>query len=1156
MPRVSRVRRAWPALAFVAGVGGLVLAQAGAPAPAGSSVEPALVEAGMFYQGATLTVSGTAGEGSQVVVRVAGTDEPQVYNRRGKIAGYIWGGVEHVTFEHAPSVYGLYTSAALASLAPPELRDRLGLGYETLRNRVVVEGTTADAGALVDQLVRLKEREGLYRVRSGAIHFEEVQAGRHAFHVAVELPSGTPPGPLEVDLFEFARGTLLRDEHFGVQVARVGLPASMHRLAHEHGTAYGFLAVVVMLATGFAIGLVGSGRARRVSADGTAGRTTVAARIAGVAREIGEAFRPRGLVLRAPTDVADLRARYQVFRDFLSVNNELLELLSELEEEASWTSFRQPRVRMEIRALFDGTADLVALLNQLSGDRYFDLTNVVTSIRHDVMEFLAKLQDEQDPRLTLQLTEITTETTGHVGGKAVNLARLDDMGMRVPPFFVITTEAYREFLEHHGLGSKLRAVLAPARLDAPDDFRRRCELAQGVIEHASVPAAFVEAISSAWSAGGFGPAEVAAVRSSASGEDSELSFAGQFDSVLNVPLADVAEAWKAVVRSRFAPRAVFYRRAAGLTEVDTPMAVLVQRMVPARASGVLFTRQPNDPKAPLMLVTSVFGLGAEASAGTASADQLVVSRRAPHAVLERRLARKGERLVGAEGGGVTRAAVEADVQLQASISHPEAAALATQALAIEEYFGRPQDLGVDDRHRRHGVDPAGAAAPHREGRGRGTGGAGRRAAAAARRRGGLARPRGGTGGGGADARGRGPYPDRRAARDAPVAARLRAVPAARLRRAGRARLGHRARRVDRARVPRAEPVRRRRRDRDARARPDRQRGRRHAPGVRRRAVARTAGPPPAHAHRTRDGRTAERPGGQAHEAERQQLHELLGLPVAPRRHPLRARDGHSGDVRGRRPPARPAGGRREEAGVPAADLRPPGGFGGGLAPGTEEKRQVRPDEVVSMPFQALWRGLGDEEFERRRLSRPHVRAFGSVMASTVSGDGMRDLGAPNYACVTESYLNLNSRQAYHFAIVDAFLADNQNNNHISLRFAGGGAAPWQRALRVQFMAEVLRRNHFTVTVTGDLLNAWYRGLDQGTGAEALTMIGHLLRFSAQLDMFIKNETEMRQYVDAFVSSERRGARWCGHDGVARPRRDPPARRRHEMVATRAFRRPQ
>ncbi len=1117
MPRLSGVHRAWLALVIVAGAGGLVCAQSGAQPPIGSSVEPEQVDAGTFYEGATLTVSGSAGEGSQVVVRIVGGEGPQVYNRRGKIVGFIWGGVEHVTFEHAPSVYGLYTSAALASVAPPDVRGRLGLGYETLRSQVAVEGTTADASEMVDQLVRLKEREGLYRVRFGAIHFEDARDGRHPFHVAVDLPSGMPPGPLNVDLFEFSQGALLRDEHFRVQVVRVGLPASMHRLAHQHGTAYGFLAVVVMLATGFVIGLVGSGRTRRVSPDG-AERTTMAAKVAGMAREIGEAFRPRGLVLRAPADVADLRGRYQIFRDFLSVNNELLELLAELEEEASWTSFRQPRVRMEIRALFDGTADLVALLNQLSGDRYFDLGNVVTSIRHDVMEFLAKLQDEQDPRLTLQLTEITPETTGHVGGKAVNLARLDDAGMRVPPFFVITTEAYREFLEHHGLGSKLRAVLAPARLDAPDDFRRRCELAQGVIDHASVPVAFIDAIASAWTSAGFGPGETAAVRSSASGEDSELSFAGQFDSVLSVPQAGVADAWKAVVRSRFAPRAVFYRRAAGLAEVDTPMAVLVQRMVPARASGVLFTRQPNDPKAPLMLVTSVFGLGMEASAGTASANQLAVSRRAPHAVLERRLARKGERLVGAEGGGVTRAAVEADVQLQASISNPEAAALATEALAIEEYFGRPQDLEWT-------IDTEGTvwilqARPLRVEKAEA---AGREVPADAPlllRGGEVVWP----------GRAVGPVAVVRTRDDEdriPTGALLvthqllpdcvRFLPRICGVIVERGSVtGHAASIVREFRVPSLFGV-------DGAIET-------LVPGqvvsmdvATRRVFAGALWP------ELRDqlpltlvGRgTVGLPSVLAGKLTKLSGSSFMSSWACQSLHDV-IRFAHEMAIQamfevGDRLLDRPQGGAKK------LDCPPPTyvhlvDLGGGLAPGTEAKRQVRPDEVVSMPFQALWRGLGDEEFERRRLSRAHVRAFGSVMASTVSGDGMRDLGAPNYACITESYLNLNSRQAYHFAIVDAFLAENQNNNHISLRFAGGGAAPWQRALRVQFMAEVLRRHHFTVTVTGDLLNAWYRGLDQGTGAEALTMIGQLLRFSAQLDMFIKNETEMRQYVDAFVGS--------------------------------------
>ena len=78
---------------------------------------------------------------------------------------------------------------------------------------------------------------------------------------------------------------------------------------------------------------------------------------------------------------------------------------------------------------------------------------------------------------------------------------------------------------------------------------------------------------------------------------------------------ELSEAWKTVVCNRFAPRAVFDRRAAGLAEVDTPMAVLVQRMVRSEASGVLFTRKPDEPKANVILVSSVRGLGPDASIG-------------------------------------------------------------------------------------------------------------------------------------------------------------------------------------------------------------------------------------------------------------------------------------------------------------------------------------------------------------------------------------------------------------------------------------------------------------------------------------------------------------------------------------------------------------
>ena len=287
---------------------------------------------------------------------------------------------------------------------------------------------------------------------------------------------------------------------------------------------------------------------------------------------------------------------------------------------------------MGIRALFDGTEDMVQVLNLLTGNRYFDLTNVVAGVRSSVMTFLAKISEQKDPRLTLQLEEISSRTTSLVGGKAGNLARIEcDLKMRVPRSFVVTTEAYREFLEVEGLASKVRTVLAPARLDAPDDFRRRCELAQDLVRETRVPPAVVEAIRLAYHSSGIPLAEGVAVRSSAAGEDSALSFAGQFETVLNVTESGVAEAWKRVVVSRFSPGAVFYRRAAGLAEVDTPMAVLVQRMVSAQASGVLFTRRPEDPKAAELLITAVRGLGAQASTGIAIADEFVVSRGRPAA---------------------------------------------------------------------------------------------------------------------------------------------------------------------------------------------------------------------------------------------------------------------------------------------------------------------------------------------------------------------------------------------------------------------------------------------------------------------------------------------------------------------------------------------
>ena len=992
------------------------------------------------------------------------------------------------------------------------------LGYESLAARMDVEGTRADRGEMISHFLRLKESEGLYRLAPGAVRLGDLERGRRAFEVAVPLPSTASPGEIEVAVLELADGAVVGEDTVRVRLERVGMPAWLFALAHRQSALFGLLAVSVLLATGVAVDLLGSWRRARPH--------PAVVVLAGLARGLDDAVMASRRRPRSARDVERMHARYRLFRALLTVNNELLELLSELEEESSWSSFRHVRVRMGIRALFDGTADMVRLLNDLTGNRYFDLANVVSSLRSDVSQFLARSPGGEAwdaaaarapaaPRLTLPMKAIDSRTAGLVGGKALALARIDcDLGYRIPEFFAVTVEAYREFLESGGLASSLRTILAPARLDAPDDFRRRCEVAQDLVEGARVPRAVAAAIEEAYRASGFPPGEGLAIRSSASGEGSELSFAGQFETFLNVPASGLVEAWKEVVSSRFSPRAVFYRRAAGLAEVDTPMAVLVQRMVRARASGVAFTRRPDQPRAPVLLVAAARGLGPEVSAGIASADQFVVSRGAPHRILERRLARKPARLVGAEGGGLARLELASEEQLRPSIDDGEVAQLAAAALAIERYFGAAQDV--------EWVFDAGGqlfvvqARPIRAEAAEAAPGEVPRAAPLLVRGGDPVWP----------GRAVGPVHVARTPREAeetpagallvvpqllPDCVRLLSRVCGIVVERGTV-TGHAASILREFRMPSLVGV--------TGALDALVPGQVVSLDVASRGVFGGAlwpellGRLPVVVH---GRRTTGLPGLLAGKLTKLSGTAFMGTWACQSLHDV-IRFAHEMAIQsmfdiGDRLLDSPVGG------VKTLDCPPPLSvhvvdLGGGLRPEAASKERVAVGEIASVPFQGLWRGLGDPRFEPRLSERP--APLGSTLAASMVTAGV---GSPNYACITEAYLNLSSRQAYHYAVVDSFLSDNSNDNHVSLRLKGGGAAPWQRALRAEFAAEVLRQNHFTVSLSGDILSGWLRGVDAGAGAEALAMLGHLLRFLPRLDMAMADQADVRRYLEAFAEAE-------------------------------------
>jgi pyruvate,water dikinase len=1094
-----------------------------------STVEPARVLAGSWYDGATLRVTGSIDEHAQVAIRVTGPLEHHAFNRRGKIGGVIWGGVEHVTFENAPGLYELFTSAALGAVAPPAVRERLRLGYDTLAAHMEVRRGAGDAAGddlkarLIEQLVRLKESEGLYRVAPGAVHLGDPASGRRTFEVEVPLPATTAPGDIEVAVLELAGGAVVHEDAARVQLQRVGMPAFLFELAHERSTAFGLLAVFALMVTGIGVDLLGSRGHKRPH--------PAVMLLTGIARGVDEAVLPSRQRPRSPEQVERMLSKYRLFRTLLALNNEVLEHLSDLEEESSWTSFHHSRVRMGIRALFDGTADMVGVLNELTGQRYFDLANVVATLRADVFKFMEKASERRSSRLVVPMAEIGTDTADQVGDKAVSLARIEcDLRVHVPEYFSVTIEAYREFLEHAGLASQLRTLLAPARLDAPDDFRRRCDLARELVRAAEVPAAVAEAIRDARRTCGFPEDEGLAVRSSAAGEGSELSFAGQFETFLNVPASGLVEAWRDVVASRFSPRAVFYRRAAGLADVDTPMSVLVQRMVRARASGVLFTRPPDDPRGAELFVTSGPGLGPDVSAGIASADQFVVSRGAPHRILERRIAPKRARLVEARGGGLTRLALDTSEQLQASIGDAEAIQLAEVGLAIERYFGKPQDIEwvIDGEGtlfvlqsrplRTEKPEHAGAEVP---------------SDARLLLRGGEPVWQGRAVGRVHVAR------TPREEEETPAGALLvvpqllpdcvRLLPRVCGIVAERGTItGHAASILREFRIPSLFGVKG---ALDALAP-----GQLVSVDVGGRGIFDGALWPELRGRTVAvgGGRTLGLPDLLAGKLTKLSGTAFIGTWACQSLHDV-IRFAHEMAIQsmfdiGDRLLESPIGGvKRVDSAEPlfvhVLDL------GGGLRPEAASKRSVSPADIASAPFQGLWRGLADPNFHPRRPERLEPSA--SVLAATRAMSGPSELGVPNYACISDSYLNLNARggverdplrvrprrQAYHYVVVDSFLSESPNENHIRMRFRGGGAAPWQRRLRAEVAAEILRLHHFTATVTGELMNAWMRGIDRATGQEQLATIGRLLRFLARLDMWMTEEADVKLRVEAFADAE-------------------------------------
>lgn len=806
-----------------------------------------------------------------------------------------------------------------------------------------------------------------------------------------------------------------------------------------------------------------------------------------------------------------LRLFHTEFRKLLSANNSFLESLGDLEKKSLEHEFVDSSfiIRKVVRSIADVHA-MVESLNAISSDRYAALRERLDIIASSLTGITEETAAESDSNFVMDMGNVSSLHADLAGGKIANLGELRmKLGIPTPDGMVVTTRAYRELVESAGLrswiqdrhlefpgseGAENLAVILREKMLALEILP---ELEQQILDGYDRLCSRMKAVCPV------------AVRSSAVGEDTFFSFAGQFQSLLNVSRDGLCEAYLQVLASLYSPEAIHYRSMQGISGESAEMAVGFLAMISAKASGVAFTKEPDVPDSGRILIQAVKGLGLPLVDGRVSPETFLVPRSgdAPGII--------------APPPGAASPCLSAEEALQ----------LARYAMLIENHFGSPQDIewAIDGDRRifilqsrplrlpescTHGGDPLPGVPLLLKGGERACPGIGAGPAVHMDSDDDLES-----------------FPSGAvlvARRSSPRFVRLMSRTSAIITDVGST-TGHLASLAREFRIPTILNIG--------------TASRTISPGT---VITVDAGngfiyqgdvlelfPEDAvRKKKTRDHPDMRIDRG-SHMLDRvldfiaplnltepgspeftpancTTLHDLARFVHEKSYYEMFRLGENVGDLRG--------AGFHLDVFLPVdlyiLDL------GGGLK-GDPKEREVKPSRVASLPFSALLKGMLHEKIPRYGPRAMDMKGLLSIMMrhAATNPEEEQSFREPCYAIISENYLNYTARVGYHFSVVDTYCSSIPNKNYVSLLFRGGAADYIRRNRRVRAIAEILRAYGFSVEVAHDRVSARLSKTPKEETISQLEMIGSLFQFFRQMDAAMVDEESVPLIRDAFLRGD-------------------------------------
>ena len=832
----------------------------------------------------------------------------------------------------------------------------------------------------------------------------------------------------------------------------------------------------------------------------------------------GKAFRPK-------PDFLAFSEVFDHFQKLLRDHQEVMELIADLGEKSGgeYIFDRQYLVDL-IDHLKDVLLRMVKTLNLITVNRHVELYSTLDRILLPLdAELHGRLSLSAEMPSVIPLRTLPLDQPELTGGKADILGHIiQSLRIPVPDGFVVSTRAYRTFLETNHLEDRSHGLLEAWASGEMDERQVARQLQYGILGGV-VPHDVATAVRRQVEKG----AEYWAVRSSAYGEDGELSFAGVHETLLNVPAEAILTAYRRVLASLYSAEALVYRKQMGMLGEDTAMAVLCQETIPSVAAGVIHTLDVVDPQTNRLVIYASLGWGRTVVEGKAPVDRYVVEKEPPYRLMVQEITAKTTMVKPKAGGGEEEVPVPVEEQNRPALPGEAMETLVQWALTLERYFKRPQQIewALDEKGRcwilqsRELTFPK-ALGPSRED----VVEIGARYPVIIRDRGVVAHAGIASG------------PVCRVDSDdkidrfpegavlvikytAPWLARIVPKASAIIAERGSA-AGHLATIAREFRVPTLVGV--------AGATELLQEGARVTVDTKQRVIYE----------------------GQVRELLQYELVKTVVFEEAPEFRLLRRLHRHIAPLKlvdPQSPEFTPQGcasvhdvirfvhekAVEELMNLPRLVKRFRGiqvwtlesdlplgikilDLGGGIDPKAKENK-VRPALILSLPFLSLWAGLSAPGVWSTEPVPVYFKGLISSLSKThAEVPGGAPLAGFNLGVISESYLNLHLHLGYHFNLIDARMdpADS-SHNHIYFRFVGGVTDITRRSRRAQLLSTILSKCDFKVDVKGDLVIGRILHLPQEEMERQLRLLGRLIGFTRQLDVQLRRDEDVSQFVESF-----------------------------------------